>query len=243
MVHVNAQVIEIYENDSTKPVASFTNSTLKKYKVVLREDTAVVDEHEYVDLGLPSGTLWATMNVGAEKPEDYGDYFAWAETTGYKSGKTNFDWETYKYCTIDSDTLVTKYCTDSRMGTKDGKLVLDAEDDAATANWGSNWRIPTKAEFLELNDSDYTTSTYTTRNDVKGYLITSNTNGNSIFIPAAGYYLGTVLSEVGYCVYWSSTLSSKKNTYAYRFYCRQNDIRSNICDRSRGRSVRPVFKK
>ena len=88
------------------------------------------DTHEYVDLGLPSGTLWATCNVGATAPEEYGDYFAWGETTGYNSGKTTFNWSTYKYCNGDYDKL-TKYCNKSSSGTVDNKTTLDPEDDVA----------------------------------------------------------------------------------------------------------------
>ena len=106
-----------------------------------------VDTHEYVDLGLPSGTLWATTNVGAEKPEDYGLYFAWGETTGY-TGDTNdgylFDWASYKWCNGDYNQL-TKYCYDISSGYNgftDTLTELEPEDDAAYVNWGPDWRMP-----------------------------------------------------------------------------------------------------
>ena len=88
---------------------------------------------EYVDLGLPSGTMWATCNIGANYPEDYGDYYAWGET----ETKSNYDWSTYKWCKGSEDTL-TKYCTDNDYGTVDNKTVLDPEDDAAHVKWGGS---------------------------------------------------------------------------------------------------------
>ena len=96
------------------------------------------DEHEWVDLGLTSGTLWATCNVGATAPEDYGDYFAWGET----EPKEDYSWSTYKWCNGSYKTQ-TKYCTNSKYGTVDDKTELEPEDDAAFVNWGSTWRMPT----------------------------------------------------------------------------------------------------
>ena len=100
----------------------------------------VAPSHEYVDLGLPSGTLWATCNVGADTPESYGDYFAWGET----EPKTTYDWSTYKYCVGEYDRL-TKYCSDTTYGYNgftDDLYVLQPSDDAATVNWGEGWRTP-----------------------------------------------------------------------------------------------------
>ena len=135
-----------------------------------------------VDLGLPSGTLWATCNVGAENPEEQGDYFAWGET----ETKELYDWKQYKYSTYDNDNYVlTKYCTDSLSGFNglvDGLTVLEPVDDAARANWGNNWRMPTKEEMEELNQE--TTFVWTTRNGVEGRLLTGP-NGNSIFQTSA----------------------------------------------------------
>ncbi|MDD6782411.1 MAG: hypothetical protein PUD89_05750, partial [Bacteroidales bacterium] len=101
--------------------------------------------HEYVDLGLPSGLKWATCNVGATAPEAYGDYYAWGETTT----KSTYEWSTYKWCDGSYDTQ-TKYCTSSSYGTVDNKTVLDLADDAARANWGGAWRMPTDEEWTEL---------------------------------------------------------------------------------------------
>ncbi len=172
--------------------------------------------HEFVDLGLPSGTLWATTNVGAATPADYGDYFAWGET----APKENYSWNTYKWCNGSYNTL-TKYNTDSYYGTVDNNTVLEAADDAATANWGSGWRMPTLAELQELDNTDYCTWTWATKTNSKeeainGYLVTSKSNGNSIFLPATGYYYFTLLHEAGSVGnYWSSSLNSDDPNYAY----------------------------
>ena len=108
----------------------------------------ILNGHEWVDLGLPSGTLWAACNVGATTPEGFGDYFAWGETTQ----KTTYDWNTYKYCMGNYNTL-TKYCSDSSYGYNgftDTLTMLQVMDDAATVNWGNDWRTPTYDEWIEL---------------------------------------------------------------------------------------------
>ena len=154
--------------------------------------------HDYIDLGLPSGTLWATCNVYAETPEGLGSYFAWGETTT----KADYDWSTYKYCNGSENTL-TKYCNDANYGNNgysDELVILQPEDDAATANWGTGWRIPTIEEWEELKNN--TTSTWTTQNDVYGRLFTSE-NGNSIFLPATHTFLYGQYWGGGY---WSSSL-------------------------------------
>ena len=192
--------------------------------------------HEYVDLGLPSGLKWATCNVGANTPEEYGYYFAWGEV----EPKTTYDWSTYEYGT-DWNQL-TKYCNKSDYG-KDGftdnKTVLDPEDDAATANWGGAWRMPTKAEQDELREK--CTWTWTTQNGVKGYKVTSKINGRSIFLPAAGCRIGSSLycaDSEGY--YWSSSLYLESVNYAYFVSFTSNYVSRNRDGRCYGQSVRPV---
>lgn len=197
-------------------------------------DISGVDNgHSYVDLGLSSGTLWATCNVGATSPEKYGSYLAWGETTP----KTDYDWSTYKYCNGTYDTL-TKYCTSSSYGTVDNKTVLDPEDDAATANWGGAWRMPTMAELFELHYE--CTWAWTTRNGVKGYWV-EGPNGNSIFLPAAGYrgYSGLYDADSG-GHYWSSSLDSSYSVYAYYLYFYSSRVYWEYKYREYGRSVRPV---
>ena len=198
------------------------------------------DTHDYVDLGLPSRTLWATCNVGATKPEEYGDYFAWGETTGYNGGKTMFNWSTYKYCK-GSNTTMTKYCASSDYGTVDNKTELDPADVAAPVNWGSNWQMPSLAQFKELINSSYTTTTWTTQNGVYGRKITSKSNGMSIFLPAAGYRNEASLYNTGsFGDYWSRSLyaSDSRGAYYQSFY--SGNIGAGYGSHYYGRSVRPV---
>lgn len=148
---------------------------------------------EYVNLGLYSGLKWAKCNLGASKPSDYGDYYAWGETTP----KTDCSWATYKWGT---ESNITKY------NTTDGKTVLDPEDDAATATLGSHWRMPTKDEMYELLDN--CTWTWTTQDGKNGYEVKSKTNGNAIFLPAAGFREGSEFDSAGSLgIYWSSSLN------------------------------------
>ena len=142
---------------------------------MIAPDEPVNNGHEYVDLGL--SVKWATCNVGASKPEEYGDYFAWGET----QPKDYYDWSTYKWCNGSYDTL-TKYNTNSSDGTVDNKTTLDLSDDAARANWGGSWRMPTSAEQDELCNN--CTWTCTKINGVEVYKVTSNINGNFIFLPS-----------------------------------------------------------
>lgn len=148
-----------------------------------------ISTHDYVDLGLPSGLLWATTNVGASHPEEYGSYFAWGET----SPKSKYSWATYKYAN-GSETTLTKYCNDSSYGNIDNKDVLDEQDDAATINWGEPWRTPTLSETQELINN--CTWTQTSKNGVNGYTVTGS-NGNFIFLPAGGVmqYNGKYFTE------------------------------------------------
>jgi hypothetical protein len=193
--------------------------------------------HKYVDLGLPSGLKWATCNVGATTPEDYGDYFAWGEV----EPKEYYDWSTYKYGT--GYNQLTKYCTQSSYG-KDGftdnKTVLDPEDDAATVNWGGSWRMPTTAEQDELRNN--CTWTWTTQNGVNGYKVVGP-NGNSIFLPAAGYMYEGALYVAGSSGYYrSSSLATYNPDYAYYvgFYSDVVDWYDDF--RYYGFTVRPVCK-
>ncbi len=206
-----------------------------------------VEPREYVDLGLPSGTLWATMNVGASSPADYGDYFAWGETRP----KADYSWSTYKWCNGSYDTH-TKYCTNSLFGIVDIKTVLEASDDAATVNWGSGWRMPTTAEQQELSNTTYCTWIWTSKTNSKGetingYEVKSKSNGNSLFLPAAGYRFDTSLinaslinaGSFGY--YWSSSLDSDTPSQAYFLYFNSGYlIWDNNSYRCCGQSVRPV---
>ena len=191
----------------------------------------VAEPHEYVDLGLPSGTLWATTNVGADKPEDYGYYFAWGET----EPKSTYNWSTYFDSVDGSAGNFKKYYNNG------GKTELDLEDDAAYMNWGEGWRMPSLEQLKELYNSKYTTTQWTTQNGKNGRLITSKQNGRSLFLPAAGYRYDGSLGDAGYwggC--WSRSLSASVSYYAFYLYfnLRLVDWISNY--RYYGRSVRPV---
>jgi hypothetical protein len=170
---------------------------------------------EYVDLGL--SVKWATFNVGATKPEEYGDYFAWGET----EPKEVYDWSTYKWC--NGSATLTKYNNSSAYGTVDHKIHLELSDDAARANWGGDWRMPLKTEQDELrNNCNWT---WTTQNGVNGYKVTSKSNGNSIFLPAAGYRGDSSLDNAGsYGTYWSRSLSTDYPSLAYNLYFNSDGV-------------------
>lgn len=167
------------------------------------------DIHEYIDMGLPSATLWASCNIGSNNPEDYGDYLAWGETTGYLDGKTNFSWANYKWANGSATTL-NKYCQ------QDGISRIMEEDDAAAVRWSNAWEIPSSQQMDELFDTQYSDIVWCDGNSVKykdtetrGYLITSKSNGNSIFLPAGGIRVSN--DEIDYFgsrgYYWCNTAS------------------------------------
>ena len=191
---------------------------------------------DWVDLGLPSGLLWATRNVGATSPEDYGDYFAWGETTT----KSYYEFETYIYCNGFYFQL-TKYCNYSSFGYNgftDNLTILQPGDDAATANYGG--RTPTKEEWQELIYN--TPAQWTTRNGVNGLLFTSS-NGNSLFLPAAGLWHSWLSGAGDNGYYWSSSLNTDDpvgptTAWEFNFYSGNQGV--NGGRRDYGRSVRAV---
>lgn len=191
--------------------------------------------YEYIDLGL--SVKWATCNVGASTPEEYGDYFAWGET----QPKSTYNWSTYKWCNGSYNTQ-TKYNTNSSYGTVDNKTQLELSDDAARANWGGSWRMPTDAELTELREN--CTWTWTTQNGVYGYKVTSKKSGytnKSIFLPAASHRFNSDLFSAGsYGDYWSSSLSTDGPYYAYELYFLSDRVYVSDVNRCCGLSVRPV---
>lgn len=197
--------------------------------------------HDWVDLGLPSGTKWATTNVGATTIEDYGDYFAWGET----QPKLNYDWSTYKYGSAEDE--LTKYCLSSSLGLNDFTdtlSVLQMQDDAAAVHWGGNWRLPTPQEVQELRD--YCKFSIVCRNDVWGACITSKANGNAIFLPFGSFFIGSEihgLNEGG--DYWSSAIASAERSDAaitFNFDCGAKGLNGTNRRRCLGQLVRPVIK-
>lgn len=194
----------------------------------------LVDGYECVDLGL--SVKWATCNVGATSPEEYGGYYAWGET----EEKSDYSLSTYKWCNGSFYTQ-TKYCTSSSYGTVDNKTVLDPEDDVAHVKWGGSWRMPTRAEQKELLNN--CTWVWTRQNGVKGYKVISKTNGYSIFLPAAGIRGGTELFDSGSRgYYWSSSLREGDNGFAHGLSFRSGSYDWDNDGRCYGLSVRPVSK-
>ena len=181
-------------------------------------------KHEFVDLGLPSGTLWATCNVGAEKPEDCGNYYAWGEI----KAKSTYLWDTYKYGK--SVWALTKYCGKSDYGSSgftDNLTTLEGSDDPASS-WGSGWSMPLKEQWVELLEN--TTNKWTMKNGVSGYLFIAR-NSQTVFLPVPGDHY----------VYWSRSLVTTNPYYAWSLAC-DRAFSPFICssDRYHGLSVRPV---
>ena len=199
----------------------------------LQDNTKIINGHKFIDLGLPSGLLWAETNIGAETAADDGNYYAWGETNPKHS--TRYYWSSYKYGTSISN--MTKY------NSSDGKTTLDPEDDAACVNWGDSCRMPTDDEFGELLDSANCTWTWTSMttsdgSSINGYQVTSVKNGNSIFLPVSCYiyygnsYLG------GYS--WSRTLDSSHSGKAYGLDFHRSSHGQDSYYRCYGLPVRPV---
>ena len=189
-----------------------------------------INGHDWVDLGLPSGTLWATCNVGANAPEENGDYFSWGET----AAKEEYLLSTCKYFDYNN---ITKYCNDPGYGDNafaDNKTVLEPSDDAATANWGDGWCLPTKDEFKELIDK-CTWMKKSNGFEVKG------PNGKTILLPLPGYRV-TEPREVGMNgYYWTSSLGEKNPSFAWK----TDFTGKRMLEEGRymGLPVRPVCKK
>ena len=195
----------------------------------------VINGHRFIDLGLPSGALWAETNIGAATAVDYGDYFAWGET----APKSVYSWDAYVHGHSSSSF--------SKYNTTDHKTTLEPEDDAAYVNWESPCRMPTSGEMAELADTLNCTWTWTTvtkadSTTVNGYKVVSRKNGNSIFLPASGYNVDETTKRGSHTYYWTSTLYSN-NIAAYNlyFYSRYYSGTSSN-DRNRGYAIRPVVK-
>ena len=238
--------------DTTAELAAFSATTdFGRPHVSLTEDDSKVhyfrydpyNGHEYVEIG---GLKWATMNIGASQPSDYGClYFAWgdkqgytAEQVGYGEGQKQFVWENYKYGNGTSepgDTGMTKY------NKTDGKTILEASDDAAVANWGGSWRMPTKADFQALGA--VVNTAWTQVNNVYGILCTDKKDrSKTLFFPAAGRcYNGSVRSVGDYGRYWSSSLDTNNRQDAYYLSFGSLSASWDIYyDRYYGYAVRPV---
>lgn len=182
--------------------------------------------HEYVDLGLPSGTLWATCNVGAGTPEATGYHFAWGDT----EPKNNYEFSTYRYINDDGQTA-------KKYNVNDGLTVLQAGDDAATVNWGAPWHTPTYNEWNEL--IAYCKHTIIIRNEQRGILFVAP-NGHSIFLPAAGFRMEKKVYGPSGGHYWSSSRDEDCVSWCF-FFIDSHGLQPQRCDF--GLSVRLVCSK
>ncbi len=240
--------LTLWEKVSRAPIAKRDSvekpDRAKKVFQVNEKPTAVVSTatgstsgHGWVDLGL--SVKWATCNVGASEPSDYGFYFAWAET----SEKGVYGFHNLRYYTAgtgNTPATISKYNPDSRYGEVDNKPQLDASDDAANANWGGSWRMPSNSEIMELIEK--CTWTWTTLDGKKGYEVKSKTNGNSIFLPAAGYRDEGDFITVGlHGYYWSASLYTYIPDYSWLMYFSMSDYDGYYSNRRYGFSVRPVI--
>ena len=187
------------------------------------------DEVEQVDLGLPSGTIWAACNLGASSPEEYGNYYAWGET----EQKDHYSWHNYKFGVQDK---LTKY------NKEDGKIILDPEDDAAHVVLGGKWHIPTKEQIEELFEN--TTNEYSELDGVKGTLFTSKINGKELFFPYSGNHsAASFIGEDTWYSCWSSSITDYSHNYAVSIYSDIFENRFSSGDRYFGYSVRGVLDK
>lgn len=232
-VEAQAQRVKINFTDQ-EPV----RYDVSKIESIEFEEDAPIETPDYVDLGLPSGTLWATMNVGAASPEQCGGFYAWGET----ETKDTYSWATYSYCN-GSATSLTKYCLRSNYGTVDGQKALQPEDDAAEAVLGEGWSVPTKEQFEELANESYTTWEADELNGVQGVRITSRSTDASIFLPIGGYMDGTIIfgSQSGY--FWTRETHSSIDYIAKAFSVGASLDTDNSKSRYLGLNIRPVYDK
>ncbi len=216
---------------------TLTSGTLTVSITLLQQAKPDLNGHAYVDLALPSGLLWATCNVGATTPEEYGDYFAWGET----AKKNSYTWANYKWSDGSMQSL-TKYNNRNDYGIVDNLSELLPSDDAAVVNWGGCWRMPTYAEWEELCNTDNCTWTPINNNGhCEGYKVTSTRNGNSIFLPAAGLYTESGFDRAGLNGYfWASTLFSVPDQGCGLYF--DDAGHPHAFSRYQGLSVRPVGK-
>lgn len=215
-------------------ITALTFSTL----LLITTFSSAQSKHQYVDLGL--SVKWATCNIGADKPEEHGEYFSWGET----ENKRINNWETYTFTEGDKNEI-SKYCSNSQYGwheLADSLSALEPDDDVAHKKWGGNWRIPTKAEMKELLDN--CTWTWTTRNDINGYLVTGKKPGytdRSIFIPVTGtYYDGKIFNPHKQGSYWSRDCGTVYPADAYTLELSVREASVGMRSRCESIAVRPV---
>ena len=213
-------------------------AVLKKVNIILssKDKSQVINDHQFVDLGLPSGLLWAETNIGATTAADEGDYYAWGET----ETKTTYSLSTYKYYDTSSSSI-------SKYNSSDNMTTLETSDDAAYVNWGTSCRVPTAENFEELSNSNNCEWTWTSRTKsdgsttIYGYEVKSKTNNNSIFLPAAGYYSDNGLAAQGsYGLYWSKYTDDKDIAVSLSYDSTNHYVNSTYMYRYYGMTIRPV---
>lgn len=240
--------LESKSGDVETTIDNLTPSTSYYYLIVAKQEGQIgvsavrtfktpASDPQMIDLGL--SVKWASTNIGADSPEDYGYYYSWAET----NSKQNYTWDTYKWYDLQNTSFSRYNRNDGTI--VDGRVSLSDEDDVASVCWGIKWRMPSKNEVRELIES--CTWTWTVINNVSGYLIRSNISGfenNTIFLPAAGYKVFSQIQNVAdfYGYYWSSSLSEESDEYAYnlQFCGGVNNYRDTWLFRYYGLPVRPV---
>ena len=232
---VNAQLkLYVYENDGE--VSAFVASEVDSISFTAPSDYLIepndIDSFEYVDMGL--SVRWGTCNVGAATPEEYGYYFAWGEV----ETKDYYQLNNYRWASSVSG-MILKYCTNSFLGNVDNKTQLEPEDDAAHVICEDMWRIPTEYEFNELIDN--CSIAWTSSNGVYGLEFVSNKNGNSIFIPAAGYYYDVEKDASYFGYYWTSSLDINDSTKARQFAFNEDGHILSSSTRYFGQTIRPVL--
>lgn len=232
---VNAQLkLYVYENDGE--VSAFVASEVDSISFTAPSDYLIepndIDSFEYVDMGL--SVRWGTCNVGAATPEEYGYYFAWGEV----ETKDYYQLNNYRWASSVSG-MILKYCTNSFLGNVDNKTQLEPEDDAAHVICEDMWRIPTEYEFNELIDN--CSIAWTSSNGVYGLEFVSNKNGNSIFIPAAGYYYDVEKDASSFGYYWTSSLDINDSTKAKQFAFNEDGHILSSSTRYFGQTIRPVL--
>ena len=201
--------------------------------IILKGQPAV-NTIDWVDLGLPSGTLWATCNVGANSPAEYGDYFAWGETFS----KDYYDWTTYKWCNGSIEGINKYSYGANNINFMDFKGELEPEDDVAYVHWGPSWRMPSYEQQKEL--AEQCTWTWTTQNGVNGYLVIGQ-NGNSIFLPATGYRWKELFDGAGsFGTYWSRTLYMDYSDLSFSLGFDSSHAVCGMSGRCNGNPVRAV---
>ena len=198
-----------------------------------KENEGGADVSSAVDLGL--SVKWASCNLGASKPEELGDYFAWGETSPKDPDKDGFSWDNYKWINGYSYSSLTKYCSNGYNGFSDNKTVLDLKDDAAHVILGGKWRIPTSDEFQELMNT--CTWEETTINGINGKKVTGP-NGNSIFLPYTGHGSGREVYAGIWGVYWCSDLFIGNELQAFLMDISQRGV--TVSSRCAGNTIRPV---